>query len=146
MTTPTLDPILAAHIAAREQAIKAAFPQIDTTHYLDVVLLDRSQRYAAHLEQMTVTPDMVQWAIAMSRQYGPYVKVWHYVADWLTALLIIRYGEEPDAAQSTDPNFTGWPLAFTDEDRVRANELLGGVKWPEKVLTLLPRDPNAPET
>ena len=86
----------------------------------------------------------------------PSEAVAHAVADWFTALLILRYGEEErayDAAEvaaataegrapecSTDPAFTGWPLAFSDKDRARAAELLAGTKWPAEVLTLLPTE------
>jgi hypothetical protein len=138
------DAILDAHIAQRRAALVAAFPQIDPTHYVDGVLQDRADRYAAHLATMTIAPDMVQWALTMGRRYGPWVKVHHFVADWLTALLIIRYGEEPDAARSDDPNFHGWPVAFTDDDTARASELLAGTKWPQ-ALTLLPKNPLAQE-
>ena len=31
----------------------------------------------------------------------------HYICDWLTALLIVRYGEEPDATKTWDGS--GWP-------------------------------------
>lgn len=152
-----MDPILAAHIAARADRVRAQFPEIDHGHYIDVVLQARAARYAAHLAAMTITPDMVQWGIAMSRRFGPYVQMWNYVADWFTALLIMRYGEEErayDAAEveaakaegreaqcSTDPQHAGWPLAFTDADRQRAMELLDGKKWPAEAFTILERDP-----
>jgi hypothetical protein len=133
------DSILAAHIEARRAALVAAFPQIDPTHYVDGVLQDRADRYAAHLATMTITPDMVQWALTMGRRHGSWVKVHHFVADWFTALLIIRYGEEPDAAKSSDPHFAGWPTTFTDNDKGRASELLAGLKWPA-FLTILPTE------
>jgi hypothetical protein len=138
------DPILSAHIEARRTALVAAHPQIDPAHYVDGVLQDRADRYAAHLATMVFSPAMVQWALAMSRQYGPWVKVHHFVADWLTALLIIRYGEEPDAARSSDPGFKGWPTSLTPEDETRASELLVGTRWSQS-LTLLPKNPLSPE-
>lgn len=159
MATPTMDPILTAHIEARAALVRERYPQIDHGHYIEQVLLERSQRYAAHLATMTITPDIVTWALAMTRQYGPYVLVSNYVADWITALLLVRYGEEErgyDAAEvaaaiaearvpacSTDPNFTGWPTQFTDDDRQRAAELLAG-DWPTRgLMTALPRDPRS---
>lgn len=160
MSTPSLDPVLATHIAQRNAALPQRYPQIDTTHYLETVLLERATRYAAHVAAMMITPDMVQWGMAMTRQYGPYVQVSNYIADWFTALLILRYGEEErgyDADEvaaafaesripncSTDPNFRGWPLAFSDDDRTRAAELLAGLKWPKGgILTTLDREPKS---
>lgn len=154
MTTAT-DPTLTAHIAARNASLPNDWPGIKPEHYLDIVLRERADRYAAHVAQMTITPELVQWGMAMARQHGPYVRVWHFIADWFTALLILRYGEEERAydagevalavaegrapACSTDPQYRGWPLAFSDEDRVRAMQLLNGERWPE-AFTLLPRE------
>lgn len=130
---------LADHIAARDTAWRARHKDVGEP-YLTEVLADRAVRYAAHLGTMTVEPDLIAWAMQMAAQHGPYVKVHHFIHDsWLTALLVIRYGEEPDAAQSSDPDFAGWPLVFAVGDRERALELLAGVRWPEYV-TLLPRE------
>jgi hypothetical protein len=161
MMTDVLDPTLAAHIAARNSALPTQFPGIDTNHYLEQVVRERAARYAAHVARMTITPDMVQWGMAMTRQYGPYVRVHHFIADWFTALLILRYGEEErgyDAGEvaravaeadtpacSTDPQYMGWPLAFSDDDRKRGMELLAGEKWPPRgMLTVLDREPQSP--
>ncbi len=139
--TQTADPTLEAHIDARNAYVRTHLPTINADQYLEEVLLDRSARYAAHVATMTVTPDIALWALAMSQKYGPYVRANYYIADWITALLILRYGEEPDPSRSTDPNFAGWPTAFTDEDRERASQLLTGTKrWPAETFTLLPRE------
>lgn len=154
--TQATDPTLTAHIAARNASLPQDWPGIKPEHYLEIVLRERADRYAAHLAAMTITPDLVQWGMAMTRKYGPYVRAWHFICDWFTALLILRYGEENRAYDadavaaavaageappcSTDPAFAGWPLAFSDADRVRAAELLAGTKWPKEGLTLLPTE------
>jgi len=136
----TLMPLpLAAHLAARNAAFLAAHGAPAADHYLNSVLLERSTAYAAHVASMNLTPDVVQWALAMARKHGAYVKVWHYVADWITALLILRYGEEPDATKTDDPNFHGWPTTFTDDDTTRAGELLNGTGYPS-FLSLLAKE------
>jgi hypothetical protein len=85
---------------------------------------------------MKLSPVVIQWAIAMSNKYGQYCMVHYFVADWITALLIIRYGEEPDKERSTDPNFKGWPETFTNQDLLRAGELLQGKDWPTYLTPL----------
>lgn len=131
------DALLEYHIAQRNAQMKEANLAMHE-HYLPV-LQERSERYAAHVAAMTISLDMVAWSLAMGRQFGRYVRVSFYIADWFTALLLVRYGEEPDAARSTDPNFKGWPLEFDDIDRQRAEQLLRMTKWNETV-TLLPRE------
>lgn len=96
--------------------------------YLDE-LQRRADAYAAHVLSMDLSPEIVHWSLSMARQYGSYVLMTHFVADWITALLIIRYGEEPDAARSTDPNFQGWPHRFTDTDTQRALKLMQRSEW-----------------
>lgn len=154
--TATINPVLAAHFATRAARVSEKFPEIKHEHYIEVVLKQRSERYAAHVASMIIDPSLVQWGLSMTRQFGPYVLAWHYVADWFTALLILRYGEENraydeaevEAAKSeerepncsTDPNYTGWPLAFSEEDIKRASELLSMERWPAKVFTLLSKE------
>lgn len=140
MTTSYTDPALTAHIASRDAAWRAAHGDIAADHYLETVLAERAPRYAAHVASMVITPDMVQWQLTMTRRHGPYVRVHHFITDWLTALLILRYGEEPDASRSTDPTFAGWPTAFTDADRQRAADLLVFKRWPAFFTTLEPAE------
>jgi hypothetical protein len=128
------------HIERRNAQLRQHNPGLfDAEHYL-AVLQDRADRFAAHVASMSLSPAVVQWALAMEQRYGPYVLAHHYVADWITALLILRYGEEPDASKSTDPNFAGWPTTFTAEDLARAADLLAGTRWPTGVLRLLPTE------
>ena len=138
---------VAAHIDARNAEIQAkwdAAPDkqlaIDPSHYLDVVLKDRAARYAAHMAKMDIPPEMALFALAMSQRFGSYVKVHHFIADWLTSLLIVRYGEECDPALSemrNDGSPGGWPLTFDDADKQRALQLVQLKNWPGDSMTLL---------
>lgn len=139
-TAPALRPAtLADHLAARDAQLRATWPAATADAYLST-LEERATRFAAHVATMAMTPEIAAWALAMAGRYGSWVRVHHFIADWITALLIVRYGEEPDASRSTDPTFTGWPLAFSADDTARAQQLLQGEQWPARVLTLLPRE------
>jgi hypothetical protein len=129
---------LADHLADRDAAVRAAWVPKAAEAYLPV-LGERAARFAAHVATMTIAPELAVWALAMAQRYGSWVRVHHFVADWITALLILRYGEEPDAARSTDPTFAGWPLACTADDLARAQQLLAGENWPARIFTMLPR-------
>ncbi len=130
--------VLEQHIAARNEERRAALGNVHYAHYVEGVLADRADRYAAHVATMDLAPEIVQWSLAMRKQFGTsYVRCSHFVADWITALLIVRYGEEPDAALSTDPTFAGWPVAFSDQDVQRAADLLVFKKWPAFLTPLV---------
>lgn len=153
MTQSLHDPVLLQHIEDRNRHFAANQTAANAEHMLSV-LQERADRYGAHVATMTISPVMVQWALSMATKYkSEYVKAHHYVADWFTALLILRYGEEPDAERSTDDRldangvrkFQGWPTRFSEQDMERANELLAGVKWPSKVFTLLQSPTSAEE-
>lgn len=143
-----LDPILARHIEARNAALRAQWKAAgfaDPAHYL-CVLQERASRYAAHVASMAITPSIASWMLGMRARYlSDYVQCHHYIADWLTALLIVRYGEEPSADHSTDQRlddngariFAGWPTTLSAQDLRRAAELLEGKNWPG-AFTLLP--------
>ncbi len=142
MTAPTVPmrpATLADHIAARNAEVTASWPEAAASAYLPV-LERRAAAFAAHVALMDISPEVGVWALAMARQFGSWVRVHHFVADWITALLILRYGEEPDASKSTDPTFAGWPKAFTADDLARAQQILAGEDWPRRVFRLLPRE------
>ena len=100
------------------------------------VLGARADRFAAHVATMTIHPAIASFAEQMAMRFGAYVRVHAFVADWLTALLIVRYGEEPDAALTVDG--IGWPTVFTVDDHARADALLRNDKWPAHVVLLTP--------
>lgn len=147
----TLDELLAADDAPRRA--------VTGDHYMDTVLPERAARYAAHVATMQLAPEIVQWAMLMATTHGTsYVKKSHFYCDWITMLLIKRYGEEPnayDAAEvkaalkegrvpkcSTDPNYKGWPLAFTALDIRSAMDLIVFKRWNEdlKIVKLTPAE------
>lgn len=128
---------LLEYLIAQRNAHMTSVNPVMAEHYLPV-LQARSERFAAHVKAMTLPTTIVAWALAMERKYGRYALVSHYIADWITALLLVRYGEEPDAEKSTDPDFNGWPMEFTDADLQRAEQLLAMTRWNETVQ-LLPR-------
>ena len=169
---------LETHIAERNAAMQAKYDDapdktqvIDPAHYLEVVLADRAERYAAHMAAMEPSPEITQWSLAMGAKYGakirqpdgsvkvyrqPYIKAWHFIADWPTALLILVDGEECDPARSepkTDgiwdeeagewirkPSPGGWPMQWEERHFARAAQLLAGEKWPADRFTLLPME------
>lgn len=132
---------LAARIVARNTELEA-HETINFVHY-GPVLQDRADRYAAHLASMVITPDIALWERGMVSKYGAnYPRVHFFIAhSWLNALLVCRYGEEPNAfnpsfpngideatgaTYSTDPNFAGWPTSLTEGDLKVADRWLRG--------------------
>lgn len=131
-------------IERRNAAFANTYGPNAVADYLEGTLRTRADAFAAHVMSMTINPAVAVWALAMSAKFGDYVQVHHFIADWITALLIVRYGEEPDNTKTIDG--TGWPTSFTANDMTRAQELLAGVAWPTS-LTLLTRaaDPTTTE-
>jgi hypothetical protein len=78
--------------------------------YIDLLAL-RADAYRRHIEKMDVPERLADWAQRMTKRYGPVVKVWRNRLPWLSALMVVRYGEDP----------IQWPPAFTDEDIDRAD-------------------------
>ncbi len=85
---------------------------------------ERRKAYMDHMRTMNVPQEINAWAVAMEQKYGPKAKVWMHDVDWVTALMIVRYGE--DASQ--------WPKEFTEEDAKRAMTWFTGANIPEAVL------------
>jgi hypothetical protein len=155
------DAVTLRQIEARNAAMHARYDEapdktlvIDPAHYLEQVLRERAAGYAAHVAGMEIGVDMFGWAMGMAIQYkNSNVQCTYFIADWITALLILRYGEEHrayDAAEvaaaiaegrapncSTDPNFAGWPVRFSPADKLKALDILRGMIWPAPQWTLL---------
>lgn len=130
------DAVLRHHVEARNAEFTARIGDAATA-YLEETLRYRAAKYSEHLSKMAPSAEMTLWALQMASSYSPYVRVHNFVHDnWLTALLVIRYGEEPDSAKTTDGS--GWPLEFSDADKARAMSLLAGRDFPD-FLTILPR-------
>lgn len=128
--------VLRHHVEARNTEFRTKLGEA-AEPFLNDTLKYRAAKYAEHLSKMAPSSEMTLWALQMASSYSPYVRVHHFIHDnWLTALLVLRYGEEPDPSKTTDG--TGWPLEFTDADKARAAKLLAGQDWPEFV-TIIPR-------
>lgn len=54
--------------------------------------------------------EILSWAEQMAAVHGPEVIVWQNQLDWVTALYVVRYGE----------NEAYWPRQFSDHDVRRA--------------------------
>ena len=81
------------------------------------------ERYEELTKAMPVPPLLKEWASLMTARHGEKVKVHQSVyTNWLTALLIVRYGE----AESF------WPKEFSDKDINRAAFWIRG-QMPEGV-------------
>ena len=131
------DPTLTTHIAARNAQLTDENP-VSAEHYLPV-LQERADTYAAHIATMALPPDVTYWAMAMTRKYGgSYVRAHHFIADWVTALLIAMYGEEPDGSKTQDG--LSWPTALSAGDLVYAQAWLAGSKWPEGFRYFKPKE------
>lgn len=58
------------------------------------VLATRKRQYKEHISKMAfIDPALHAWAERMSAKHGSMVKVWHNQLDWLSALMVVRYGE-----------------------------------------------------
>lgn len=134
LSTQMSSPVLAKHIEDRNAAFRAQHPAA-AEHYLNTVLVERSAVFAQHVASMTLSPTILHWAMLMGIRYETdYVRVHYFIADWITALLIVRYGEEPDASKSTDMRvdehgerlFKGWPTEFSEIDLIAAQAWLNG--------------------
>lgn len=114
---------------AREQAIVDRHAKLKRDPH-PAILADRAARFKEHIEAMTIRPAIEEWAENVSKAYGRKVRVHHTVTDWVTALMIIRYGEAE----------YHWPLEFSDEDVQRADEIEGGKLAP--YIQLIADDPS----
>lgn len=96
-------------IILREQELSKLGPQ--------AVFEDRAKRWAQKLSRMTIPPQIRTWAGKMEELHGrPNVIVGFQVLNWITALLVVRYGEAEDY----------WPDIFYEDDVQRAREWLNG--------------------
>lgn len=76
----------------------------------------RKGRWLELLGSFKVRKEIKQWAALMAAEYGKRVQVHENVVDWVTALYIVRYGE----------NEGYWPAELSDADVVRAHDWAKG--------------------
>jgi len=128
--------ILSAHIAARNTEVTTTHEGGFNGYYLDV-LQERADMYGAHIATMAISPEIVYWAMAMTTKHASsYVRAHHFIADWVTGLLIAIYGEEPRAEHTVDG--LCWPNAFLARDLEFAQKWLTGAAMPEGFRYLTP--------
>ncbi len=101
----------------------------------NVIVADRLGRWKEILEGMKIPEGLRKWAARMSSVYGPEVLMHRkpnlsgYMLDWLTALLVVRYGEAEYF----------WPTEFGKEDMERALTWMQGKKTPG-MITYIPKE------
>jgi len=102
----------------------------NTLPYSELATL-RKDAYRRRMARIKM-PDVIQaWAERMGKRFGPRVYMHRireingvqldpelFVFDWPTALMILRWGQEP----------AHWPAQFTQDDLGRAIELEDGMK------------------
>ncbi len=117
----------------------------------------RELEFAAHIATMVPVPELGMWATDMTSLYGPQVRRGAFVVDWLTALMIVRYGEavvadpgsvkiylyDGDGEPILDANgdhdskrIDGWPTQFQPDDLARAEAWLRGSMVPGNIQYL----------
>lgn len=126
MSRPTQDELRERElkVAARARAVG----QRSDTQIRAAITKDRRTRWASVVGAMDVPPDLKEWAAEMTARHGPKVRVWENELDWITALLVSRYGEAEYF----------WPETFSAEDLHRAQTWMDGTRpKPEGVTYLI---------
>lgn len=117
----------------------------------------RQREYAAHIATMEIPTALSDWAADMAARFGPVVRVHAHIVDWITALMIVQYGEavecdpgtikihqyDEDGAPKLDKDgehvfemCDGWPAFFTHENIARAEAWRNGSLVPGAVEVL----------
>ncbi len=97
------------------------------------IVADRLTRWAPVVAAIDVPEELLKWAAMMTSVYGPEVILHRsnslpgYRTDWITALLVVRYGESEYF----------WPEAFEKDDLRRAGTWLRGKK--PAMITYIPK-------
>jgi len=83
--------------------------ELKTMDYTDILAL-RKEAYHRIARKMEIPDGVKKWAFEMEKKYGPSVRIWKNEVNWVPALLIVRYGEDP----------MQWPPELGDDDVARA--------------------------
>lgn len=76
-----------------------------------VTCIERARAYLVQITRMELHPYLTVWASEMEKKHTrATIKVHHNYLPWLSALLVVRYGEAVDQ----------WPSASTEKDLERA--------------------------
>lgn len=120
MARPTKD-----ELSAREAAVGSTAKEQGRSddEILRLINADRRARWASLVAGLSVPDALKVWELEMStRHRSATVQIWRNHVPWITALLIVRYGEAEYY----------WPEAFDAEDLTRAQAWARG-KVPEGV-------------
>lgn len=83
--------------------------------------IERARAYAAHFATMDLHPYLLLWSAEMEKKYGrATVKVHHNYLPWLSALMVVRYGEAVEH----------WPVEATEKDVEKARAWRRGAQPP----------------
>lgn len=115
-----------AESAEREKTIAREMRGLPVKAVIGAIAADRIERWRPLVAAMKVPEQLAEWARQMTDLQGPRVMVFAQTLDWLTALLVARYGEAE----------YNWPAAFSADDVRRAWRWLGGDK-PEGVTYIV---------
>lgn len=124
MTRPT-----ATDLAERERQIYAAAKDSKQNAF-DLIAADRIARWNAIMPEIPIPPELEAWKGVMQQKHGPAVIVHGMTLGWITALMVVRYGQAE----------YHWPYEFSTDDVKRARRWVAG-ETPEGV-----RYPATPET
>ena len=116
---------------------RVIYGTVSTEVAYGLIVADRLERWAVEVA-ITVVPDALnKWAGMMAAIHGPEVLMYHkiragmpgYRVDWITALLIVMYGEAEYF----------WPAKLGEDDLKRAYAWLNGKKVPG-AITYIPKE------
>lgn len=96
-------------------------------HIIAAIDADRAMRWAPIVKSITVPSELRDWERDMIDRHGPKVRVWRNTVDWITALIIVRYGEAEYF----------WPHALDAEDVHRARRWQYGSRQPEGITYIV---------
>lgn len=111
-------------LAERERLIYATAIQSGQNAFA-LISADRIARWNAIIPEIAIPDYTHEWKEAMQKKHGPSVLVHGMALGWITALIVVRYGQAEYF----------WPGALTADDLKRATRWLAG-ETPEGVRYL----------
>lgn len=102
--------------AEREKALVRNLQGLPFAAQMAAVQADRIERWRPIVAAMVVPEQLKAWVGQMEAAFGPLLLVHGAKLNWVTALLVARYGEAE----------YHWPTSFNDDDVLRAWRWLGG--------------------
>ena len=99
----------------------------------ELIIADRLERWGEFVGALEIPDALQKWAGMMGAIHGPNVLMHRggtrpgYPVDWITALLVVRYGEAEYF----------WPEELGDEDLARARAWLSGKAVPAAITFLM---------